>query len=640
MRKILFIIIWFLVASGFSQFDPRMNKLLEEKPHSFYRFLEKSLEIHTINEQKKETLEKLIVFADENNYPNAKIYAYDILAIKYRDHKERDKAVEYHKKAIALSKEINNLEAEIVSLNMLGLCYRIMSDIPNAIEYHQKVLKLASTIKGESKSHFTTIGIAMNSVGKIYMELKQYGFASEQFIGAIEIHEKINDIKGLAINYSSLGDAYTGLGKYEDAIKYYRKALEFNKTLNSKLGRILCYDRIANIYILKKEYTKAFDVLETIYYDTLILNEDRYLARIKTSLGRIQMYMDDLEASKTNLLEAYRIYKKLNIDRSRLGKLCIYLSELYDLKNDTNLAYKYYKEGVSISDETLGQQNILYIGSLIGKYDSQSKKIKIKQLETEAKQKEFESSRIRTILIIILITLALLWVILYSIYRQGLLNRDKKLLMLEQQALQAQMNPHFVFNALNSIKLYIINNEQRQAVYYLNKFSKLIRNILDTSRKKEVSLSEELETMELYITIENIRFNNEIEYEFDVDQSLHLDTIKIPPLLLQPFLENSIWHGLSSKKDNKKVTLIVEKGEEEKSVLIMIVDTGIGREAAMEIRKSKSLKRRSVGIELTEERLKTFANDYVEPSYIKYNDLKDEQGNPKGTSVVLKIPVC
>ncbi len=639
MRKILFVLVSFIAFAVYSQFGPQMNKLLEERPYNFYKFLDTALKIHGVLDQDIDYLEQLIVFADENDYPIAKIYAFDILAIRYRDGKQIEKSIEYHKKAIKLSEEINNLEAQVVSLNMLGLCYRLISDIPNAIDYHQKALKLASSVKNASKSHYTTIGIAMNSVGKIYMELKQYKYAIEQFNSAVTLHEKINDITGLAITYASLGDAYAGLGKLDDAIKFYRKALEFNKTINSKVGRILCYDRIANIYITKKEYTQAFDAIETIYYETLILNEPKYLARIKATLGRIQMFMDDLEASESNLLEAYKIYKALKIDRSKFAKLCIYLSEFYEKKKEIEKAYSYFKQGVEVSEKTVGQQNILYVGSLISKYDSQSKEIKIKQLETDAKEKEFESSRIRTVLIIILITLALLWVILYSVYRQGALNNDKKLLVLEQQALQAQMNPHFVFNALNSIKLYIINNEQRQAVYYLNKFSKLIRNILDTSRNKEVSLKEELETMELYVTIENIRFNNEIEYDFKVDETLNLETIKIPPLLLQPFLENSIWHGLSSKKENKKVSLMVEKDSEGKAVLITITDTGIGREAAMQIKKTKSLNRKSVGIDLTEERLKTFSDNYIESSYIKYDDLKDEQGNPNGTAVVLRVPI-
>ncbi|WGH74605.1 histidine kinase [Tenacibaculum tangerinum] len=237
-----------------------------------------------------------------------------------------------------------------------------------------------------------------------------------------------------------------------------------------------------------------------------------------------------------------------------------------------------------------------------------------------------------------MVSIALLGVLLYSIYRQRLLNNEKKILLLEQEALRIQMNPHFVFNALNSIKLYIINNEQRNAVYYLNKFSKLIRSILESSTVKEVTLSEELKTMNLYMSIENIRLSNEVNYVEEVDPSINVERIKVPPLILQPFLENSIWHGLSSKKGEKEVLVKVTKIADE-FIQIDIVDNGIGRDAAMKIRKNKSLNRKSIGINLTKERLRNFANQYANNYSLIYTDIIDEEGNPKGTKVSLKIPI-
>jgi len=233
----------------------------------------------------------------------------------------------------------------------------------------------------------------------------------------------------------------------------------------------------------------------------------------------------------------------------------------------------------------------------------------------------------------------LLSIALYSIYRQRLLNNDRKILLLEQQALQTQMNPHFIFNALNSIKLYIINNEQKQAVYYLNKFSKLIRNILDVSKIKEVSLKEELATMDLYMSIENIRFSNEINYQVDINPDMNTDTIKVPPLILQPFLENALWHGLSSKKSDKQIKLTANKVSDT-VVEVNIIDNGIGRNAAAKIKEGKSLKRKSVGIDLTKERLKTFSEDYDDEFSLTYHDLTNEGGSPAGTKVTLRFPIA
>ena len=198
---------------------------------------------------------------------------------------------------------------------------------------------------------------------------------------------------------------------------------------------------------------------------------------------------------------------------------------------------------------------------------------------------------------------------LYILHRQTQLKSDKKLLTLEQSMLPSQMNPHFLFNSLNSIKLYIINNEKKNAVHYLNKFSKLVRKILESSSVREIPLAEELETIELYMTIENIRFSNEIDFKIIVDEGIDPHIVKIPSLILQPFLENALWHGLSSKEGEKSILLQISK-DKEGYINISITDNGVGREAAEKLKESKVLKRKSVGIDITKERLANFSKDY------------------------------
>jgi sensor histidine kinase YesM len=210
---------------------------------------------------------------------------------------------------------------------------------------------------------------------------------------------------------------------------------------------------------------------------------------------------------------------------------------------------------------------------------------------------------------------------------------DKELVNLKLSSLQSQMNPHFIFNSLNAIKLYIINNEKENAVYYLNKFSKLIRKILDATRKKEVTLAEEMETMELYLNIENIRFNNEIYFKIIIDKEADL-SIKIPPLILQPFIENALWHGLANKKDTKKLDIQIKK-DTNNCLIIKIKDNGVGRIKSQEIKKQKIHHKKSFGILLTKERLSNFFkdDDYSLTIIDLYNDKK-----AIGTEIVLKLP--
>jgi sensor histidine kinase YesM len=215
---------------------------------------------------------------------------------------------------------------------------------------------------------------------------------------------------------------------------------------------------------------------------------------------------------------------------------------------------------------------------------------------------------------------------------------DKEFAELKIASLRSQMNPHFIFNSLNAIKLYIIDNKKENAVYYLNKFSKLIRKILASTREKEITLVEEIETIKLYIDIENIRFNNEIESLFTIDKKMNLETIKIPSLILQPFVENAIWHGLSLKKENKKLHITISK-KEDTHIKITIEDNGVGREKSALIKQKKLYKKESIGINLTKERLSVFEKDYENSYSIKFKDLYDENKKAIGTKVILKIPV-
>ncbi|MBU3011531.1 histidine kinase [Polaribacter vadi] len=216
---------------------------------------------------------------------------------------------------------------------------------------------------------------------------------------------------------------------------------------------------------------------------------------------------------------------------------------------------------------------------------------------------------------------------------------EKQINELKLTSLLSQMNPHFIFNALNSIKLYIINHEPKIAAYYLNKFSKLIRKILEASTNKEVTLQEELETMDLYMTIENIRFSNEINFNINVNENINLKGISVPPLVLQPFLENAIWHGLSSKKEDKKINLSIIKSSK-KHILIIIEDNGIGRKASAKIKADKSINRKSIGISITKDRLSNFVKNLNNDYTIIYDDLFDENKKPIGTKVVLSIPLA
>ncbi|OXA71353.1 hypothetical protein B0A58_13805, partial [Flavobacterium branchiophilum NBRC 15030 = ATCC 35035] len=200
----------------------------------------------------------------------------------------------------------------------------------------------------------------------------------------------------------------------------------------------------------------------------------------------------------------------------------------------------------------------------------------------------------------------------------------------EMQTLRSQMNPHFLFNSLNSINSFIVQQKSREASGYLTTFSKLMRNILENSRYESITLEKELNTLKMYLEIEAVRLDHQFDYEILIDKNIELENIKIPPLIIQPFAENAIWHGLNNKP-NKGLLKIEIQEMNENAITIAIIDDGIGRKAAALLKKEQ-LKHKSYGIDITINRLQLVNS---KNSY-KITDLT-ENDEIKGTKVELQI---
>jgi len=210
-------------------------------------------------------------------------------------------------------------------------------------------------------------------------------------------------------------------------------------------------------------------------------------------------------------------------------------------------------------------------------------------------------------------------------------NYEIKMIHLEMQNLRSQMNPHFIFNSLNSINSFIVENKTHLASDYLTKFSRLIRLILENSKNEYITIEKELETIRLYLLMESIRFDKKFDYTISVDLGVYEQTLLLPTMIIQPYLENSIWHGLLHNKNKGKVGIKIDK--EGNTLKIVIEDNGIGRKKAEEMKSKYSNNNKSYGMQITAQRiLHLNPNNKVETI-----DLMDENGNPSGTKVIVYI---
>jgi tetratricopeptide (TPR) repeat protein len=510
--------------------------------------------------------------ARQNNYLDGQAYALNQIGRTYRSISEFSKALISFQKALEVSRKSENIEFQVYSLNMISVVFRRTDAIKSALDYSQEALELAETVKNPSVGLKRSINVSLNSIGNIYQILEQYDLAIEKFKQSMRLEKELENKLGLAINHQNVGECYEAQGKLEEALHNFQKSLAYNIDIDSDKGKIICNYSIAHVYVHLGKMQEALKLLNSALVAAKPLGDQKIISSIFINLGWTYIQLNKYDLAENNLTEGLGIAQQYNLP-AEIAESNKFLSELWIKKDDFKKGMAFYKEAKKYEEQITNNLNLRYVNDMILRYESEKR---ASQLETLAKENETVRLKLRknrTMLLISGIGLALLAGILYILYRQYQLNNEKKLLTLEQTMLRSQMNPHFLFNSLNSIKLYIINNEKKNAVHYLNKFSKLVRKILEASSQREIPLAEELETVELYMNIENIRFSNEINFKIKVDETLDVHTIRIPSLILQPFLENALWHGLSSKDGEKNIVLEVMKAQEG-FIKISIIDDG------------------------------------------------------------------
>ncbi len=635
-----FFIVWLQLGTGhgFSQevsgaFQKTVDSLIKAAPKT-YREIDAVL-----RPVRKDTF--LMSFfsakALEKKYLDGHTYALNQMGRSYRDISEFSKSLALHQRALEVAKEAGNLEFEVYSLNMISVIFRRTEVIKSALDYSQRALVLAETVENPSIGLKRSMNVSSNSIGNIYQILEQYDLAINQFQKSVRLDKELDNNLGLAINYQNIGECYEAQGKLQEALESFETSMAYNEKIDSDRGRVICKYSLAHVYVHMGRETEALSILERVLPIAESLGDQAIISSVYINLGWTLMFLDRYKEANAYLLKGKDVAQEFNL-LGNVSEAYKFLSDLWEKQGDYKKAFDYHKLSQRFDNETSKERNMRYVNDMIVRYEAEKKTNQIEVLAMENENVKLKLRKNETLILISGIALALLAGIFYILYRQYQLKNEKKVLTLEQSMLRSQMNPHFLFNSLNSIKLYIINNEQKNAVHYLNKFSKLVRKILEASSLKEIPLAEELETVELYMNIENIRFSHEIDFKISIADGIDTQQVKIPSLILQPFLENALWHGLSSKEGEKNIALHVSQDGDE-FIAIEIIDNGVGREAAAKIKEGRVLKRKSVGIDITKERLANFSKDFQNSFEVAIVDLYDDEDQAAGTKVVLRIPI-
>ncbi len=434
-------------------------------------------------------------------------------------------------------------------------------------------------------------------LGTLYEDkILDYGLADSLLSKCLEIAILRKDYYYMAYSSANLGWNYYLRKSYDSSIMFYKRSLGYSSpgkipgTTANSLGNL------GTIYRDLGDYEKALKYYQSSIKDAANANDFYSLSWV---------YND--------------------------------MSMLYLNKGDTANAYKSYVLYKQFSDSLLIQSNTQGLADARIRYEADAHKKEVDLLSLRLK-----NNRILNIgyTILFILTIAIAFLIIRSSKldaRRRISEMNHKISEVTQANLRQQMNPHFIFNTLNSIQYFMYQNDKLATNNYLTKFSTLMRKVLENSQHTSIPLRDELEALKLYLDLECLRFKNKFDYSINIEEEIDPLLFKVPTMLIQPYVENSICHGLMAKEGKGTVKIDMKLGEGQ--IICTIEDNGIGREAALERKKMKESNHNSLGTKIVSSRLDLVNELYGTTLKTIYTDLKNEKGEPVGTRVEIHIPI-
>ncbi len=582
-----------------------------------------------------------------------------------------DEALENYQKALAVFRDLGNKREIITCLINSANVYSELGNYNDAISNFNEALKLSEAINDQEG-----ISQAHSNLGIVYARQGNYPLAIENYRKSLAYEEKMENTLGIAIMLYNLAETYSFIKKYDKALEYQKKSLDLLANTDYKVFIAENHSNMGNIYLKKKDYTKALEYFNRSLKISQKINNLKQTATDFVQIGNVYLQQNELLKARENYNKAKAISEETNNKRilsaSILGisetylhqkkykKALLYaqkgqqlakeldllesqktaadiLAEVYQNTGQHKKALENYQEFKMLNDSLFNKENIERIAQLEYeyKYKQAIDSANIRELKLTktvlTTSKDLEKSK-RNYLWAIIGFLVVSIVSVSFIFYEKLRNAKAiaQNVMIEQKLLRSQMTPHFIFNSLSVLQGIILNKEEKKSVSYLSKFSKLLRLTLENSRDKTVLLSKELMAIENYLALQNLE-NKSYQYSINIEDSVDTSTLKIPPMLIQPFVENAIEHAFTDniiiRKIDVNLTLINNQ------LTCTITDNGIGIDSPKKYKKDA---KKSLSTTITSERLKILSKDFKMKGSVIVEDRK--KFNEQGTIVTLIIP--
>jgi len=576
--------------------------------------------------------QEAIIIAQKIHYPKALAEAYNDIGTAKRNKSEYILALDLHTRAYKNAEESKDLKTISFSLNNMGVDYRRLDDLENAFNCHLKALQVAEKI------HDTrNICVATNSIGNIQLTAGKYKEAIKHFEEALALETKSGNKLGMAINLGNIGYGYQYLGQLDKAIDFYKRSLAVNIELENPTGMSICYTALGSAYQEKKDYNTAMKYLSQSLAVNHKVDDKIHTAENYLEIGKLLTEQRKFESAREYIKQALDLGEQYHF-KSVLEDAFKVLADNFKASGNYQASLDNLNKSLLYKDSLVNEKSTTAFAQMQAIYEVDRKDNQIKILQHEQEVSQLRMKR-NLAWIISLGGFLVMLIILGFFYLRHRNSQAKRLaLQLELKALRSQMNPHFIFNSLSSIHRYIWSNNQEQASDYLTKFSKLMRMILENSQHTFVQLNNELDSLELYLDLEALRCNHKFEYSIRLSNNIHPEDILVPPLIIQPYVENAIWHGLVHLDGQGQLEIDISL--EGKLLYCKVRDNGIGRKRAMEIKAQKARTHHSMGMTVTESRVDLIKKtNNVKETNVKIIDLYDSSGEAAGTEVIIVLPV-
>ena len=520
---------------------------------------------------------------EEKALKNGLARAYASAGVVYTQQSNHYLALDNYRNALELYREVGQKINISKALNNIGIVYKAQLNYPKALDYFKQALQIQHEIGEQNEA------VTLTNIGVIYFETKDYPNAISYYQQAEKHFTANGNTNGHALLDNYLGDYYKRQENQTLAETYYKKSLGLYESIPNKFGASLALYNLAQLYTDQQKYTEA-----------------------------LPLATQSLDYAKTiGVLDQTYHSEKL-------------LSDIYGFLNNPSESLAHYKNYVAARDSILNQE--------------MSKKFAQAEMQFEYKQKEAllaERGKRQTQFTIfaILGTLLLLGLVLVIHNRMQVKRRltlQKEVAEYEQKALHLQMNPHFVFNCLGAISSFIVQNGIDSALKYLSKFSKLMRLTLEYSKGSLIPIDKEIESLKNYLELEQLRFNNKFEFSIEMSPKVEFN-MGLPPLLIQPFVENAILHGMVPKDGNGNIDVFfdVENGQ----LICTVTDDGIGLSESRNLKEKSVTAHQSMALEITKKRLEIMESTTSKSAQIDIEELNQTHNPKTGTRVTLRLPV-